>query len=106
MVQRVCSSCSALSETDKAFCPECGTSYQGSSAQPVTRTSGLGIASLVLGIIWLFWLGSALAVIFGHIALSQIRKDSSISGRGMAIAGVTLGWIGIAFLLIGLVTSS
>jgi hypothetical protein len=58
---------------------------------------------MVLGILWLFWLGSLLAVIFGHISLSQIRKDSSISGRGMAIAGLTLGWIGIGVLLIGLV---
>lgn len=105
MVQRVCPNCSALSDTDKGFCPECGTSY----VQPATNTtpgpSGLAIASLVLGIIWLFWLGSILAVIFGHIALSNIKKDPSISGRGMAIAGVCLGWIGIATLLIGLASS-
>ena len=105
MVQRVCSSCSALSETDKEFCPECGTSYEHSSSQQTAGTSGLAIASLVLGIMWLFWLGSILAVIFGHIALSQIKKDSSISGRGMAIAGVTLGWIGVAVLLIGVASS-
>jgi hypothetical protein len=60
---------------------------------------------MVLGILWLFWLGSILAVIFGHISLAQIKKDSSIGGRGMAIAGVALGWIGIAVLLIGVVAS-
>ncbi|MGH7703636.1 MAG: DUF4190 domain-containing protein, partial [Gemmatimonadales bacterium] len=32
------------------------------------RTSGLAIASLVLGILWLGWVGSLLAVIFGHSA--------------------------------------
>ena len=102
---RACPSCSALSDTDKAFCPECGAGYarSSSSSKPAGRTSGLGIASMVLGILWLFWLGSLLAVIFGHISLSQIQKDSSIRGRGMAIAGVALGWIGIAALLIGLV---
>ena len=105
MAQRVCSSCSALSETDKEFCPECGTGYEHSSSQQTAGTSGLAIASLVLGIMWLFWLGSILAVIFGHIALSQTKKDSSISGRGMAIAGVTLGWIGVAVLLIGVASS-
>ena len=103
MTMRACASCSALSDTDKAFCPECGADYASSSSKPAGRTSGLGIASMVLGILWLFWLGSLLAVIFGHISLSQIRKDSSISGRGMAIAGLTLGWIGIGVLLISLV---
>tara|TARA_B100000315_G_scaffold117938_1_gene108134 strand:- start:134 stop:451 length:318 start_codon:yes stop_codon:yes gene_type:complete len=105
MTMRACASCSALSDTDKAFCPECGADYASSSSKPAGRTSGLGIASMVLGILWLFWLGSILAVIFGHISLAQTKKDSSISGRGMAIAGVALGWIGIAVLLIGLVGS-
>ena len=28
MIQRVCPKCSMVSETEKDFCPECGTSYQ------------------------------------------------------------------------------
>ena len=55
---------------------------------------------MVLGILWLYWIGSILAVIFGHVALSQIRKDPSIQGRGMAIAGLVLGWVGVGVLLI------
>jgi hypothetical protein len=67
-------------------------------------TNGLAIASLVLGIVWLYWLGSLLAVIFGHTALAQIKRShGSQGGRGLAIAGVVLGWIGIAFLALGLV---
>ena len=58
-------------------------------------TNGLAIASMVLGILWLYWLGSILALIFGYVALSQIRRRGE-SGRGMAIAGVVLGWIGLA----------
>ena len=58
---------------------------------------------MVLGIIWLYWIGSILAVIFGHIALSQIRKNPSIQGRGMAIAGLVLGWVGVGVLLIVLI---
>ena len=58
---------------------------------------------MVLGILWLLWLGSILAVIFGHVALSQIRKDPSIQGRGMAVAGVVLGWVGLGVLLIVLI---
>ena len=35
-------------------------------------------------------------VIFGHIALSQIKKSEGTQrGRGMAIAGVVLGYVGL-----------
>ncbi len=43
-------------------------------------------------------MGSILAVIFGHVALSQIKKgheSESEGGRGIAIAGVVFGWVGI-----------
>jgi hypothetical protein len=57
--------------------------------------NGLAIASLVVGILWLYWLGSILALIFGYIALHQIKQQNE-RGRGMAIAGTVLGWIGMA----------
>lgn len=73
-------------------------------------TNGLAIASMVLGILWIYWLGSILAVIFGHVALSQIRQNPHQGGRGMAIAGVVLGWVGVGFgalaLFIGIVAAS
>jgi Domain of unknown function (DUF4190) len=71
-------------------------------AQPYTptRTSGLAIASMVLGIVWVFWIGSILAVIFGHIALSQIKRSmGTVGGKGMAIAGLVLGYLGLASLI-------
>ena len=64
---------------------------------PPVRTSGYAIASLALGITWLGWIGSVLAVIFGHVALAQVR-DGTRSGRGMAIAGLVLGYAGLALL--------
>jgi len=60
--------------------------------------NGWAVAALVLGILWIFWIGSILAAIFGHIGLGQIRRRGQ-SGRGMAIAGVVLGWAGIALLV-------
>ena len=67
-------------------------------------TNGLAIASLVLGIVWIYWLGSILALIFGYIAKGQIdRSGGSQSGRGMAIAGIVLGWIGVTVLLLVIV---
>lgn len=66
------------------------------------RTSGFAIASMVLGIVWIYWVGSVLAIIFGHIALSQIRKNPNLRGRGMAIAGVVLGYVGMAVFALGM----
>jgi hypothetical protein len=74
------------------------------------RTNGLAIASLVLGIVWVYWIGSILALIFGYKAKGEIDRSNGMqTGRGMAIAGIVLGWIGIGglvLLLIGLAVSS
>jgi uncharacterized protein DUF4190 len=57
---------------------------------------------MVLGIVWVYWIGSILALVFGYIAKSQIkRSEGTQTGRGMAIAGIVLGWVGIAsFVLV------
>ncbi len=60
-------------------------------------TNGFAIASLVLGIVWLWWIGSILALVFGYVAKSQIRQTGQ-GGSGMATAGIVLGWIGVGFL--------
>jgi len=64
-----------------------------------SSTNGFAIASLVLGILWIWWLGSILAVIFGHIALVQTHERGQ-GGRGMAIAGLVLGYIGVGLLVL------
>ncbi len=57
---------------------------------------------MVLGILWIYWVGSLLAVIFGHIALAKIKSSAGLQqGRGMAIAGIVLGWVGVGFLMLG-----
>jgi Domain of unknown function (DUF4190) len=61
-------------------------------------TNGLAVAALVLGILWIYWIGSVLAVIFGHVALAQIGKRQQ-AGKGLAIAGLVLGWIGVGTFL-------
>ena len=39
------------------------------------------------------------AIVFGHIALSQIKKSAGrLGGRGIAIAGLVLGYLGIAII--------
>ncbi len=59
-----------------------------------TSTCGLAIASLVCGVLWLYWAGAILAIIFGIVALGQIsRSNGRLQGRGLAIAGIVLGTI-------------
>jgi hypothetical protein len=76
----------------------------GYAPQQMQRTNGLAIASLVLGIVWIYWIGSILAVIFGHVALGQIKRSNNTqTGGGLAIAGLVLGYIGLAFFVLFLV---
>ncbi|MBI2169625.1 MAG: DUF4190 domain-containing protein [Actinobacteria bacterium] len=61
----------------------------------------MAVASMVLGILWLYWLGSILALIFGYVAKSQIDQSRGTQGgRGMAVAGIVLGWVGVGTLTI------
>jgi hypothetical protein len=57
-------------------------------------TNSNAVVSLVLGIVWVFGLASIAAVILGHVALRQIRERGE-EGRGMAVAGLVLGYIGV-----------
>lgn len=74
-------------------------------------TSGLAITSLVCGIVsflfsWLFLpaLASIAAVITGHMALKKTKNDPTVGGRGMAFAGLILGYVvlGIGVLTIAI----
>ncbi len=56
---------------------------------------------MVLGIVWLYWIGSILALVFGYIARKQIdQSNGEQGGRGMAVAGIVLGWIGLGLLVV------
>lgn len=65
------------------------------------KTNGFAVAALVLGIVWIYWIGSVLALVFGYIAKSQIEQSGGReTGMGLAIAGIVLGWIGVGILLL------
>jgi hypothetical protein len=60
-------------------------------------TNGLAIASLVFGILWIYWVGTVLALVFGYRALKQIAEsDGRERGREFAHAGIVLGFVGLA----------
>ena len=65
-----------------------------------SATNGFAVASLALGVFWFWWIGSVLAILFGHVALRQIaRTGGAQRGRGIAIAGLALGYVGALALL-------
>jgi hypothetical protein len=72
-------------------------------AQP---SSGLAVASLVLGIVgivfswFLFGIPSILAVIFGHVGVSRANKGTG-GGKGMAVAGLITGYLVIGLFILG-----
>lgn len=73
------------------------------STTPSARTSGLAVASLITGILFCFFVTPVVAVITGHLALDKIAdSDGKTKGRGMAIAGATLGWIWLGLTLLAL----
>ncbi|RSN54682.1 DUF4190 domain-containing protein [Actinomadura sp. WAC 06369] len=65
--------------------------YGPPSAPP---TNGMATASMVCGLIGIVFCGftSILAIIFGHVAQSQIRRTRE-GGSGMATAGLVMGYI-------------
>ncbi len=68
---------------------------------PVRPTNGYATASLVLGIVsvvlcWTIWGGivlGVLAVVFGALGIG--RTKTGVPGKGMAVAGIVLGIVGI-----------
>ena len=71
---------------------------------PHRRTNAMAIASLCCSLASIVGMVTwVLGIIFGHIALSQIKRDPTQTGRGMALAGVIIGWTFGALLLVGMV---
>ena len=69
------------------------------------RVSLWSIASLACGLIGLVTGVFAIpSVVFGHIARRDLSKDPELAGSGLATAGLILGYIGVALMVIGLLT--
>ncbi|MBM7063738.1 DUF4190 domain-containing protein [Neisseria elongata] len=80
--------------------------YYQQQPQPVQGTNALAISSLVCGIIgWIIpILFALLAIIFGHVARSQIKRNGQ-GGAGLALAGLILGYIQFVIMSIGILAA-
>ncbi len=69
-------------------------------AQPQQGTNGLAIGSLIASVLGLCTcIGSIVGIILGIIALNQIKERGG-QGRGMAIAGICVGALGIVVAIV------
>ncbi|RNF85006.1 DUF4190 domain-containing protein [Montanilutibacter psychrotolerans] len=70
------------------------------------QTSTLAVVSLVAGILgWtvLPLLGSIGAIILGHLARAEIRREPQrLEGDAMAVAGLVLGWVSALLWVLGI----
>ncbi|SPM38921.1 hypothetical protein MNAB215_1102, partial [Mycobacterium numidiamassiliense] len=88
--------------------PPPGPGYPPS--QPASGTNTFAIVSLVASLLgWIcVGVGSVVGVVFGFLALNQIKQTGQ-SGRGLAIAGIVIGIIsivgGIIYWIIVMITA-
>ena len=72
----------------------------------VRDTSSLAIVSLVFGLLgWSFlpMLGSLDAIITGHLARGEIRREPArLQGDGLAIAGLVLGYAAVLMAVLAI----
>ena len=101
-----CPACGNNVLSGERFCRVCGkevstsaTAAPAAAAGVTPETSGKAIASLISGLFFFFLPASILAVVFGHLSLRDIRKSAGrLKGEGVAIAGLILGYLGVAFV--------
>jgi hypothetical protein len=83
------------------FAPPGFAGYGYPMQAPSTGTNGFAIASLISSIISC-GIGSILGVIFGHVSLNQMKRTGE-GGRGLAIAGLVIGYLGILGIIVAVI---
>jgi LSD1 subclass zinc finger protein len=98
-----CPRCQSLSPITANNCKSCGMPFtmEGTTLEASGTSNGFCVASLVLGIIGIpafcIVIPPILAIIFGVVGYQQVtRGGGEGAGKGMAIAGITCGGIGLA----------
>jgi type IV pilus assembly protein PilA len=112
-----CAVCGNGLAADDKFCRVCGQSTGEGAAAPhgiaprppatSAETSGKAIASLVCGLLFFVPMAFIAAIVFGHLAISEIRKSAGrLKGEGLAMAGLVLGYIWVAGIPIFLIIAA
>ncbi len=103
-----CATCGNAMNIEDQFCRGCGARAiapptgvvsSGIVGAGLSETSGKAVVSLICGLLFLFFPFAIVAIILGHISLSEIRKSAGRqTGEGLAIAGLVLGYSGLAVI--------
>jgi len=116
----ICSLCAAENPNNGRYCLKCGALLQGQRAMPPqsfesapsapysgpTETSGKAIASMICGFLFFLFPIPILAVVLGHLSLADMRRSGGrITGRGMAVTGLVLGYAGVSVIPILIVAA-
>lgn len=117
-----CGKCGSTIPDGDVFCSECGAPISGNSEKsseqvilqpaPITRTNGVAIAGLIIGIVslclcWLPIVGMIIGIVGLVLSIIGLRlKKSYGSGGGMAAIGMIFSLIGILALPLVLGISS
>ncbi|MCH2600869.1 MAG: DUF4190 domain-containing protein [Pirellulales bacterium] len=119
-----CRECGVLISKTDGICDKCGAAIDNPYATPVTDIvdhdagskvkpdlgmrilmpvgrSGYAIASGYFGLISVLILPGPLALLFGILAIRDIKRHSHKTGMGRAIFGIVFG--GVATLVLGLI---
>jgi hypothetical protein len=88
--------------------PPPGSPWPGAAPYPPPKpNSSLAVVSLVFGIIQFFVcpiIGGIVAIVTGHVARGRAKRSQGAEGgAGMALAGVILGYAGIALTILVIV---
>jgi hypothetical protein len=105
-----CTNCRGNLADFVALCPYCGVSQpvpQMAMAQQEwapPQSSNKAIASLVCGVLFLCAPASIAAIVLGHLALADIKRSANrLTGHGLAVAGLVMGYLGIALTTVYIV---
>jgi len=106
-----CSACGRSIPESLGACPGCGTpvAARDLGQDPLVRMllpvgrSGLAIAAGYLGLFSLIFFPAPLALLFGILAIRDIRRHPEKHGMGRAIFGVVMGALFTIPLVAGLV---
>jgi type II secretory pathway pseudopilin PulG len=117
-----CNRCETNNPDASTFCNKCGQALTSQAAQAQiaaqkipagypfeAQTDDKAVASLVLGVLSVFFsfLTGIPAVILGHLSRSSIKKSmGKLKGEGMALTGLILGYISVAFIPVVLIIAA
>lgn len=77
------------------------------STPNIGATNNCALAALILSISFVILgpFGSIPAIICGNLAMKEYRSAGIQEGRGMAKAGIAIGWIGLVLFVISIVVA-